>query len=414
MNRKKLALEIRAQVLLLLGHEEEMSDEAVLRVIEGCIRDRTVGMYLSIQDRGQLKRYIFDSIRRLDILSACLEDEEITEIMVNGPERIFVEKGGVLVRYPEHFLEPRLLDNLIQQIVSRVNRQINEAEPIVDARLEDGSRVNIVLKPIALEGPVMTIRKFSRKRMSMESLIESGSISREAAMYLKILVEARYNIFISGGTGSGKTTLLNCLSEYIDQNQRVITVEDSAELQLQGIENLVRLETRNAGSEGVRPITIRELIRSALRMRPDRLIVGEVRGGEALDMLQAMNTGHDGSLSTGHANSPADMLRRLETMVLMAVDIPLSAVRGQISSALDILIQIGRLRDGSRRVLSIQEVDPLEQGEIPLHTLFIFEERGEQNGKVIGELCFTGEPLHFQEKLRRAGKSLQAGAGRLD
>ena len=281
MNRKELALEIREQVLLLLGHEEEMSDEAVLRVIEGCIRDRTLGMYLSIQDRGQLKRYIFDSIRRLDILSACLEDEEITEIMVNGPERIFVEKGGVLVRYSEHFLEPRLLDNLIQQIVSQVNRQINEAEPIVDARLEDGSRVNIVLKPIALEGPVMTIRKFSRKRMSMESLIESGSISREAAMYLKILVEARYNIFISGGTGSGKTTLLNCLSEYIDQNQRVITVEDSAELQLQSIENLVRLETRNAGSEGVRPITIRELIRSALRMRPDRLIVGEVRGEEA-------------------------------------------------------------------------------------------------------------------------------------
>jgi pilus assembly protein CpaF len=253
----------------------------------------------------------------------------------------------------------------------------------------------------------MTIRKFSGQHMRMEHLIQSGSISQEAADYLKILVEARYNIFISGGTGSGKTTLLNCLSEYIAPDQRVITIEDSAELQLQNIENLVRLETRGAGTEGTRPVTIRDLIRSALRMRPDRLIVGEVRGAEALDMLQAMNTGHDGSLSTGHANSSRDMLRRLETMVLMGHDgLPLGAIRGQISSAIDILVQIGRLRDGSRRVLSIEEVDPLDNGEIPLHTLFRFEEEGEKDETVKGQLRFTGEALHFQEKLQRAGKKL--------
>lgn len=407
MDREELALQIREQVLALLGHETDMSDEAVGMAIDACIHENVRNMYLSIQERARLKRRIFDSIRRLDILSECLDDEEITEIMVNGPDQIFVEKKGVLMRFEKQFLYPQLLDNLIQQIVSRVNRQVNEAEPIVDARLEDGSRINIVLKPVALDGPVLTIRKFSKQRMSMGHLIESGSISHEAAMYLKTLVEARYNIFISGGTGSGKTTLLNCLSEYIDPKQRVITIEDSAELQLQNIDNLVRLETRNAGSEGTKPVTIRDLIRSALRMRPDRLIVGEVRGEEALDMLQAMNTGHDGSLSTGHANSSQDMLRRLETMVLMAVDMPLLAIRGQIASAVDILVQIGRLRDGSRRVLSIEEVEPLKQGEIPLHTLFRFEEEGEKDGRILGTLRFTGETLHFREKLERAGKVLE-------
>lgn len=407
MDREELALQIREQVLALLGHETDISDEAVGLAIDACIHENVRNMYLSIQERARLKRRIFDSIRRLDILSECLDDEEITEIMVNGPDQIFVEKKGVLMRFEKQFLYPQLLDNLIQQIVSRVNRQVNEAEPIVDARLEDGSRINIVLKPVALDGPVLTIRKFSKQRMSMGHLIESGSISHEAAMYLKTLVEARYNIFISGGTGSGKTTLLNCLSEYIDPKQRVITIEDSAELQLQNIDNLVRLETRNAGSEGTKPVTIRDLIRSALRMRPDRLIVGEVRGEEALDMLQAMNTGHDGSLSTGHANSSQDMLRRLETMVLMAVDMPLLAIRGQIASAVDILVQIGRLRDGSRRVLSIEEVEPLKQGEIPLHTLFRFEEEGEKDGRILGTLRFTGETLHFREKLERAGKVLE-------
>jgi pilus assembly protein CpaF len=405
-----LVLSLREQVLSRLGHQEEMSDEGVSEIIDACIREQAQHTYISIQERSALRQYIFDSIRRLDILSGCLDDEEITEIMINGPEQIFVERRGVLERYPKHFLQPQLLDNLIQQIVSGVNRQVNEANPIVDARLPDGSRVNIVLKPIALDGPVMTIRKFSKQRMSMERLVEGGSISREAAEYLRTLVEARYNIFISGGTGSGKTTLLNCLSEYIDPHQRVITIEDSAELQLQNIENLVRLETRGEGTEGTKPVTIRDLIRSALRMRPDRLIVGAVRGAEALDMLQAMNTGHDGSLSTGHANSPGDMLRRLETMVLMGHDgLPLAAIRGQISSAIDILVQIGRLRDGSRRVLSIDEVEPMENGEIPLHTLFRFEEEGEVDGTVQGRLCFTGEALHFKEKLVRAGKVLPQG-----
>lgn len=410
MEDEELALQIREQAVARLEHEADMSDERAAEVIDACICEQAQHRYISIQERAHLKRSVFNALRRLDILSECLEDEEVTEIMVNGSERIFVEKNGVLTRIGKRFLSPQLLDNLIQQIVSRVNRQVNEASPIVDARLADGSRVNIVLKPVALDGPVLTIRKFSKQRMSMESLIQSDSISEQAAMYLRTLVQARYNIFISGGTGSGKTTLLNCLSEYIDPAQRVITIEDSAELQLQNIENLVRLEARCAGSEGTKPVTIRDLIRSALRMRPDRLIVGEVRGEEALDMLQAMNTGHDGSLSTGHANSAADMLRRLETMVLLAADIPLAAVRAQIASALDILIQVGRLRDGSRRVLSIEEVGTFTQGEIALHTLFRFEEEGEDNGRIRGTLRFTGERLSFREKLAQAGKTLEEDA----
>lgn len=411
MDREELAFTVREQVLSLLGHEADMTDEAVGEVIDSCIREATKSMFLTIQERAALKQQLFNSIRRMDILSECLDDDRITEIMVNGPDDIFVERGGRLERYEKRFMDPKLLDNLIQQIVSRVNRQVNEAQPIVDARLEDGSRVNIVLKPIALDGPVMTIRKFSNERMNMQSLIANGSITTEAAMYLKTLVEARYNIFISGGTGSGKTTLLNCLSEYIDSKQRVITIEDSAELSLKNIENLVRLETRSEMTEGTKPVTIRDLIKSALRMRPDRLIVGEVRGEEALDMLQAMNTGHDGSLSTGHANSPVDMLRRLETMVLMAVDIPLPAVRAQIASALDIIIQIGRLRDGSRHVLSIEEVEDLSQGEIVLHTLFRFKEEGEKDGRVCGALVPTGERLKRREKLAHSGRSLAEWEG---
>ena len=409
MDREELNLKVRERVLATIGHEANMTDEEVGEVIDSCIRELTRDMYLSIHDRAKLKQHVFNSIRRLDILSECLDDDRITEIMVNGPDDIFVEKGGGLERYEKRFADPKLLDNLKQQIVSRVNRQVNEAQPIVDARLEDGSRVNIVLKPIALDGPVMTIRKFSNERMNMQSLIENGSITEEAAEYLKTLVEARYNIFISGGTGSGKTTLLNCLSEYIDPKQRVITIEDSAELSLKNIENLVRLETRSEMTEGTKPVSIRDLIKSALRMRPDRLIVGEVRGEEALDMLQAMNTGHDGSLSTGHANSPVDMLRRLETMVLMAVDIPLPAVRAQIASAIDIIIQVGRLRDGSRHVLSIEEVEDLSQGDIVLHTLFSFEEEGEVDGKVCGALVPTGERLKRRKKLEHSGKRLCEG-----
>ncbi len=411
MDIEELILKVRERVLLLLGHETNMTDEAVGEMIDACIREVSKDMYLSIHERIGLKQRVFNSIRRLDILSECLDDERITEIMVNGPDDIFVERGGGLERYEKRFVDPKLLDNLIQQIVSRVNRQVNEAQPIVDARLEDGSRVNIVLKPIALDGPVMTIRKFSNERMNMQSLIDNGSITQSAAEYLKTLVEARYNIFISGGTGSGKTTLLNCLSEYIDPKQRVITIEDSAELSLKNIENLVRLETRSEVTEGAKPVTIRDLIKSALRMRPDRLIVGEVRGEEALDMLQAMNTGHDGSLSTGHANSPVDMLRRLETMVLMAVEIPLPAVRAQIASAIDIIVQVGRLRDGSRHVLSIEEVEDLSQGEIELHSLYVFEEEGETDGRVCGTLKPTGERLRRRKKLEHSGKRLREEDG---
>ena len=408
MDREEMALGIRSKVLITLEHETEVSDEAVRRIIDKCVCEETRGTYLSLKEKAGLKRYVFDSIRRLDIISPYLDDEDITEIMVNGPDNIFVERGGFLERLDIRFLKPELLDNLIQQIVARVNRQVNEASPIVDARLEDGSRINIVLKPIALDGPIITIRKFPRHRLTMNGLIKNETITREAAGFLKAMVEARYNIFISGGTGSGKTTLLNCLSEFIDRKQRVITIEDSAELQLQNIDNLVRLESRGGGSENTPPVTIRELIKSALRMRPDRLIVGEVRGEEALDMLQAMNTGHEGSLSSGHANSAQDMMKRLETMVLTAVDIPLAAIRGQIASALDIVVQVGRLRDGSRRILSIEEVLPYTQGEIALKRLFEFEEEGESEGRVIGSLKATGERLEFRQKLERAGKRLDS------
>ena len=357
----------------------------------------------SIKDRQQLGREIFDAIRRMDILQELVEEEEVTEIMINGTQGIFIERKGRLFQWDKNFASKEKLEDVIQQIVAKCNRAVNEASPIVDARLENGARVNIVLAPVALNGPIVTIRRFPSHPIGMTDLLAYGSLTQEAAQDLEKWVRAGYNIIISGGTGSGKTTFLNALSQYIPSTDRVITIEDSAELQLQGIPNLVRLETRDSKGEGTTAITIRDLIRSSLRMRPDRIIVGEVRGSEAIDMLQALNTGHDGSLSTGHANSATDMLMRLETMVLMGMELPLSAVRRQIASGVDIIVQLGRLRDKSRKVLEIVEITGYEDGEIVTRPLYQFQETGtDEAGHVMGQLQMCN-PLMHTDKLLAAG-----------
>lgn len=380
--------------------DEEMRDEIEMRVLKhGQIE------YLTIEEKMELVRKIFNSIRRLDVLQELLEDPEITEIMINGPEHIFIEKDGRLMDSGKRFPSRSKLEDVIQQIVSKVNRVVNEASPIVDVRLLDGSRVNVVLPPVALDGPVMTIRRFPETPFHMDKLLELGSITREAADFLRLLVEARYNIFISGGTGSGKTTFLNVLSNYIPPTERIITIEDSAELQIRNIANLVRLETRNANLEGRNEVTIRDLVRSALRQRPDRIIIGEIRDAAVIELLSAMNTGHDGSISTGHANSPADMLRRLETLVLTGMDIPLAAVRSQIASAIEIIVQLGRLRDKTRKVLEIDEVCGVVDGEIMLRPLYEFRETdGSTREHVEGKLIATGKKLLNRKKLVMAGE----------
>lgn len=380
----------------------EVSDEELYDTIDRILINYSREEYICMQEKRRLRRDIFNSIRRLDILQELIEDPTITEIMVNGPKNIFIERDGAIYPSDKCFESEQKLEDVIQQIVSHSNRIINEACPIVDSRLSDGSRVNIVLPPIAMEGPIITIRKFPNKPITMERLIELESISTEVAGFLKQLVIAGYNIFISGGTGSGKTTFLNVLSNFIPSTERIITIEDSAELQIRNIPNLVRLEVRNANSEGSNEITIRDLIKSSLRMRPDRIIVGEVRDAAAIDMLQALNTGHDGSLSTGHANSPADMLSRLESLVLLGAEIPLLAVRKQIASAIDIIVHLGRLRDKSRRLLEITEVLDCRDGEIQLNPLYLFEEQGEDNGRVNGRLVKKND-LQRSDKLKRAG-----------
>ena len=404
-----LKKEIRRRILESLTFERQMPDEELAELIDEEILNFSGGG-LRLQERLLLQKELFDSFRRLDILQELVDDPEITEIMVNGPEEIFVESKGRIRRWEKRFESKEQLLDLIQQIVSSVNRIVNTSSPIADARLADGSRVHVVLEPVALDGPILTIRKFPEP-VTMERLLRYGSISEEAAVFLQKLVEARYNIFVSGGTGAGKTTFLNALSEFIPSGERVITIEDSAELRLRHIENLVRLETREANAEGQGAIGIGMLIRAALRMRPDRILIGEVRGKEALDLLQAMNTGHDGSFSTGHANSPRDMLARLETMVLMAAELPLPAIRGQIASAVDIMVHVARLRDKSRKVTAIEEVDRYENGEIILNSLYRFQEHekgGEKNEasrRVEGSLEKTGE-LRHREKLRMAGIEL--------
>lgn len=404
MDLKSEKEELKELVRERLGFGREYTDEEVSEFVDDCIMESGNLRRLPIIEKRRLGKEVFDSLRRLDILQSFIENKDVTEIMINGHENVFVEKAGALGRLENGFDSEEKLMDVIQQIVAGCNRTVNESSPIVDARLSDGSRVNIVLPPVALSGPTVTIRRFPEKPVTMEGLLSYGSITEEAAEFLKLLVIAGYNIFISGGTGSGKTTFLNVLSGFIPSDERVITIEDSAELQLQGIENLVRLETRNGGP-GVDEITIRDLIRSSLRMRPDRIVVGEVRGGEALDMLQCLNTGHDGSMSTGHANSSKDMLSRLENMVLMAAELPLTAIRQQISSGLDIIVHLGRLRDKSRKVLDISEVCGYENGEIVIRGLYSFREEGSENGKVIGSLKKTGELIR-REKLERAGLSL--------
>lgn len=402
---EKIQQEIQEELLRELEQGVSFSDEQMQDEIEIRVLKRGQMEYLTIEEKMELVKKIFNSVRRLDVLQELLEDQDITEIMINGPDHIFIEKGGRLLDSGKKFPSQAKLEDVIQQIVSKVNRVVNEASPIVDVRLLDGSRVNVVLPPVALDGPVMTIRRFPENPFDMDKLLELGSITKEAAVFLRTLVEARYNIFISGGTGSGKTTFLNALSNYIPSTERIVTIEDSAELQIQNIANLVRLETRNANLEGKNEITVRDLVRSALRQRPDRIIIGEIRDAAVIELLSAMNTGHDGSISTGHANSPVDMLRRLETLVLTGMDIPLQAVRSQIASAIEIVVQLGRLRDKSRKVLEIDEVCGIEDGEIVLRPLYKFQEtKGSSKEHVKGHLVTTDHRLANRDKLIMAGK----------
>ncbi len=403
----ELKNKVREGVIAGLLPGEEISDEKLLSRIEEQIESVTRGEYLRLDEKKNIRHEVFNSLRRMDVLQDILDDEDVTEIMVNGPDHIFVERAGAMAETGLRFGSRERLEDIAQQIASTGNRIVNESHPILDARLTDGSRVNIVVPPVAIDGPVITIRKFPKEAMTMDDLIGMGAVTRQAEDFLKKLVTARYNIFISGGTGAGKTTFLNILSNFIPKNERVITIEDSAELQIRNVDNLVRLEARNANVEGKNEVTIRSLVKSALRMRPDRIIVGEIRDSAAIDMLTAYNTGHDGSLSTGHANSPADMLNRMETLVLMGLDIPLAAIRQQIASGIDILIHLGRLRDKSRKVLEITEIGDVIDGKIELNPLFCFEEEDEKNGKVIGKLKRTNNKLKSTDKLLRAGIGLE-------
>ena len=402
---EEIRRKLEQQILEQMDYRRDVSDEEISEMIDSAIVNLEEIASYSVSQRIRLKVDLFNSLRRLDLLQIFVEDEEVTEIMINGKDTIFLEKAGKLVHYPRGFDSMEKLMDVIQLIVAGCNRVINTADPIVDARLPDGSRIHVVLPPVSLCGPVVTIRRFPKEPITMEWLIQRESITAEAAVFLMNLVRAGYNIFISGGTGSGKTTFLNALSQFIPEENRVITIEDSAELQLLGLPNLVRLETRNANTEGCQGISIRDLIKASLRMRPDRIIVGEVRGAEAFDMLQCMNTGHDGSMSTGHANSAKDMLSRLENMVLMGMDLPLTAIRQQIASGIDILVHLGRLRDHSRRVLSIVEIIGTKENEIQVNSLYEFEEMGtDENKQVIGKLSRTGE-LVRRGKLQAAGLS---------
>ncbi|WP_287477745.1 CpaF family protein [Anaerostipes sp.] len=393
--------EIKNRVIERLDFTRDITDRRLKEIIQEVILEISREKPMLLEEKIKLSREVFYALRKLDFLQDLLEDEAVTEIMINGYEHIFVERGGRLYRYPEKFSSEEKLYQVVQQIASSANRMVNEMHPIVDARLEDGSRVNIILPPVSLDGAVMTIRKFAKEPMTLEWLCERNAFSKEVGEFLKMLVRARYNIFISGGTGSGKTTLLNGLSNCIPKDERIITIEDSAELQLNGIENLVRLEMRNANAAGEHQIDMKDLIKAALRSRPDRIIVGEVRGEEALSMLNAMNTGHDGSISTGHANSTGDMLRRIETMVLMGVDMPIAAIRGQMASAIDMILHLGRLPDGSRKLMEIAEVSGIRGQEIQIHPIFERKENGrlEKTGEILhtGKLKEYGQYEKYEE-----------------
>lgn len=398
-----LFISLRNEVRSGLDVMFAIDDDELMQRIEQKVLDHHRYPGLTAGERRRLVRQVFDSFRGLDILQPLVDDRSVTEIMINSHQDIFIERNGQVLRSDTVFESQERLEDIIQSIVSGVNRVVNESSPIVDARLKDGSRVNVVLPPIALKGPTMTIRKFPEQPLTMDDLVRIGALEPMASGLLQTLVRSKFNIFISGGTGSGKTTFLNALSQYIPPDDRVITIEDSAELQIRTVPNLVSMETRNSNTEGKGEISIRDLIRSSLRMRPNRIIVGEVRGAEALDMLQAMNTGHDGSLSTGHANSARDMLSRLETMVLSGADLPIQVVRQQIGSAIDIFVHLSRLRDRSRRVVEISEVRGMMDGEVVLNPLFVFEEQGEREGRIVGQLVPTGNLLIHTDKLRAAG-----------
>lgn len=401
---KKIVSDIRQYITDNLPLNK-LSDEELEERVEGLVSDKLQNVDCTIEERIEIARQIYSSIRGFGLLDSIISDDNITEVMINGADNIFIEKNGRVEKMNKQFESERRLEDVIQRIVGLAGREVNQANPICDTRLPDGSRVNVVLPPIALCGPTMTIRKFSKTPMTIEKLIQYGSLTKDIAHKLELLVRAKYNIFISGGTGSGKTTFLNALSNYIPKDERVITIEDSAELQITGIQNLVSMETRNANSAGAGAITITDLIKSSLRMRPERIVVGEVRGGEALDMLQAMNTGHDGSLSTGHANSTEDMLSRLETMVLQgAAGLPLEAIRQQIASAVDIIIHLSRLRDHSRKTMAITEVVGYENGHIVLNPLYEFvEDENSTLEKVSGRLQRTENKMVNIHKLQLTG-----------
>ena len=400
MTRTELLYE---KVMLRMDMTKETGEDELQEIIRCVIEEEGKREFLSLGEKIKISRELFNAFRRLDILQDLIEDDEITEIMVNGTENIFYEKRGRLHQTDRHFISEERLGDVIQQIAGEANRYVNETSPIVDARLKDGSRVNVVLKPVAVNGPVMTIRKFPSEAITMRQLIRMGSLTEEAAGFIEKLVRSKYNIFVSGGTGAGKTTFLNAMSDYIPKEERIITIEDNAELQIQGVANLVRLEARGPNLEGEGAVTIRDLIRSALRMRPDRIIVGEVRGEETVDMISsAMLNGHSGSMSTGHANNPSDMLHRLETMMMMGIDLPLQAIQRQIASALDIIIHLGRLRDKSRKVIQIEEILGYSGDRIMTRTLYEFREEGMDNEKIKGCIVKVSE-LKNKEKFLAAG-----------
>ncbi|PKM51592.1 MAG: pilus assembly protein [Firmicutes bacterium HGW-Firmicutes-7] len=397
---ERIVEEVKAQVRGQLDLARELKDEEIIDIIDEAILSKSREAYIETNAKVALSHQLFNALRRLDVLQAFIVDDSVTEIMVNGKDLIFIEKEGRLIQSDVRFETLERLEDVVQSIVSKMNRVVNESTPICDARLDDGSRINVVLPPIALNGPILTIRKFSKKTINMDQLIGWKAISNDAANFLQQAIKAKYNIFISGGTGSGKTTLLNILSNYIPNDERIITIEDSAELQINQVKNVVSLETRNPNLEGKGAITISDLIRTSLRMRPDRIIVGEVRGVEALDMLQAMNTGHDGSLSTGHANSTKDMLSRLETMILSKENFPLEAIRKQIVSSIDLMVHLGRMRDKTRKVLEITELVAIENGEILLNPLFVYEEDSNSIGDIVsGSLNATKNKLIHNQKL---------------
>lgn len=399
----EIKAKIKQNIMKQVTSQRELADEQLVKLIDQEILGFGEVTFITIEQKVRLRKELYNSLRRLDVLQELVDDASVTEIMINGAKNIFIERKGRITKCEQEFESDIRLQDVIQTIVSGTNRIVNESSPIVDARLQDGSRVNVVLPPIALDGPILTIRKFPEKPITMEGLIEFGALTPQVADFLCTLVKAKYNIFISGGTGSGKTTFLNALSNYIPEDERIITIEDSAELQIRSISNLVRLECRNANVEGKNAITIRDLIKSSLRMRPDRIVVGEIRDSGAIDLLAAYNTGHDGSLSTGHANSVKDMLNRLEALVLQGVDMPVQAIRKQISSAIDIIVHLGRLRDKSRKVLEISEVLEVSGEEIIVNPLYEFVMNEDRDAKEIGKLERSRNPLINTEKLQRAG-----------